>query len=150
MRRHSLRARPARRYVRVTRLPSVVRTGGGEGHGCLVAERTVRRRWLWSSFQSVITTGLGQAPEDVDVQALVADGSSPTRATSRVAASSRLSVEFSYPASGSVRRDGCRELPAGHEGARITAAARTRALRMLASRSPRSTRSGVWSACRLV
>jgi hypothetical protein len=25
----------------VTRQPSVVRTGGGEGHGCLVAERTV-------------------------------------------------------------------------------------------------------------
>ena len=25
----------------MTRQPSVVRTGGGEGHGCLVAERTV-------------------------------------------------------------------------------------------------------------
>jgi hypothetical protein len=57
MRRDSPRAVPARRYVRVTRQPSVVRTGGGEGHGCLVAERTVPSAVaLQSSFQPVITT----------------------------------------------------------------------------------------------
>jgi len=56
----------------------------------------------------------------------------------------------SYSVSASVCRDGGRELSAGHEGARITDAASARALRMLASRSSRSARSGVWSACRLV